>query len=87
MPVVEEMGISADHVHANTFNYDSEGNITGYDETNLLSQDRGKVKLLQSLALEGEVFVIGDGITDYELRESGLANTFLPSQKMYQERQ
>ena len=76
VPVVEEMGIAADHVHANTFTYDAEGNITGYDETNLLSQDKGKVKLLQSLALEGEVCVIGDGITDYELRESGLANTF-----------
>ena len=76
VPVVEEMGIAADHVHANTFTYDAEGNITGYDQANLLSQDKGKVKLLQSLALEGEVCVIGDGITDYELRESGLANTF-----------
>ncbi len=76
VPVVEEMGIAADHVYANTFTYDLEGNITGYDGENLLSQDRGKVKLLQSLALEGEVYVIGDGYTDYELRESGLANKF-----------
>ena len=76
VPVVEEMGIAADHVYANTFFYDAEGNISGYDAENLLSQDRGKVKLLQSLALEGEVYVIGDGYTDYELRESGLANKF-----------
>lgn len=76
VPVVEEMGIAAENVHANTFTYDQDGNITGYDQTNLLSQDRGKVLLLQSLQLPGEVYVIGDGYTDYELRESGLANKF-----------
>jgi D-3-phosphoglycerate dehydrogenase len=76
VPVVAEMGIAAENVHANTFTYDGDGNITGYDQTNLLSQDKGKVRLLQALALEGEVFVIGDGYTDYELREAGLANKF-----------
>lgn len=76
VPVVEEMGIAASHVYANTFTYADDGTITGYDETNLLSQDRGKVSLLRSLALDGEVFVIGDGYTDYELREAGLANKF-----------
>ena len=76
VPVVNEMGIPAENVYANTFTYDADGNITGYDADNLLSQDKGKVRLLQSLQLEGEVYVIGDGITDYELRESGLANKF-----------
>ncbi|MFL0160984.1 phosphoglycerate dehydrogenase [Aquirufa salirivi] len=76
VPVVRELGIPADNVFANTFNYDAEGNITGYDHDNLLSKDRGKVSLLQSLQLEGEVYVIGDGYTDYELREAGLANKF-----------
>ncbi|MFY9159262.1 phosphoglycerate dehydrogenase [Aquirufa ecclesiirivi] len=76
VPVVQELGIAADNVFANTFNYDAEGNITGYDHDNLLSKDRGKVSLLQSLQLEGEVYVIGDGYTDYELREAGLANKF-----------
>jgi D-3-phosphoglycerate dehydrogenase len=76
VPVVEEMGIAAANVYANTFTYDVDGTITGYDQANLLSQDRGKVSLLQSLALDGEVYVIGDGYTDYELREAGLANKF-----------
>ncbi|RXK50814.1 phosphoglycerate dehydrogenase [Aquirufa rosea] len=76
VPVVQELGIPAENVFANTFNYDAEGNITGYDHDNLLSKDRGKVSLLQSLNLEGEVYVIGDGYTDYELREAGLANKF-----------
>jgi D-3-phosphoglycerate dehydrogenase len=76
VPVVEEMGIAAANVYANTFTYAADGTITGYDQANLLSQDRGKVSLLQSLALDGEVYVIGDGYTDYELREAGLANKF-----------
>ncbi|MEY4541738.1 MAG: Phosphoglycerate dehydrogenase, partial [Bacteroidota bacterium] len=76
VPVAMSMGVLEDNIYANTFVYDADGNITGYDETNLLSQDKGKVKLLQSLDFEGDIYAIGDGYTDYELRESGLANKF-----------
>ncbi len=76
VPVAMSMGILEENIYANTFVYDADGNITGYDETNLLSQDKGKVKLLQSLDFEGDIYAIGDGYTDYELRESGLANKF-----------
>jgi D-3-phosphoglycerate dehydrogenase len=76
VPVAVSMGVKEENVFANTFTYDAEGNIIGYDESNLLSQDKGKVKLLQALQLEGDVYAIGDGYTDYELRESGLANKF-----------
>ena len=76
VPVAMAMGILEKNIYANTFVYDPDGNITGYDETNLLSQDKGKVKLLQLLDFEGDIYAIGDGYTDYELRESGLANKF-----------
>ena len=76
VPIVTELGVKAENVYANTFEFDAEGNITGCDQTNLLSQDKGKVKLLKSLQLAGDVCVIGDGYTDYELREAGLANRF-----------
>jgi D-3-phosphoglycerate dehydrogenase len=76
VPIVTAMGVREDHVFANTFTYDEDGTINGYDEMNVLSTDGGKVKLLQSLSLPGDVYVIGDGYTDYELRESGLANKF-----------
>jgi D-3-phosphoglycerate dehydrogenase len=76
VPVAMSMGVLEENIYANTFVYDADGNITGYDETNLLSQDKGKVKLLQSLDFEGYIYAIGDGYTDYELRESGLANKF-----------
>jgi D-3-phosphoglycerate dehydrogenase len=42
----------------------------------VLSQDKGKVKLLSQLDFDGEIYAIGDGYTDYELRASGLANKF-----------
>ena len=76
VPIVTELGVKAENVYANTFTFDTEGKITGCDEKNLLSQDKGKVKLLKSLGLAGDVCVIGDGYTDYELREAGLANRF-----------
>ncbi len=76
VPVVTEYGIKESHVLANTFVYDAEGNIIGSDLSNPLSQDKGKIKLMQTLTFEGEVHVIGDGYTDYEIREAGLATKF-----------
>ncbi len=75
-PIVSEFGIEEKNVFANTFKFDEKGNIIGFDETNYLSQDKGKVKLLKELQLPGEVYVLGDGYTDYEIREAGLANKF-----------
>jgi D-3-phosphoglycerate dehydrogenase / 2-oxoglutarate reductase len=76
VPIVTALGIKAENVYANTFKYDESGAIVGCDETNPLSQDRGKVKLMKELNFDGDVYAIGDGYTDYEIRESGLANRF-----------
>lgn len=75
-PIVTEYGIKEENIYANTFRYDESGNIIGFDEENVLSLDKGKIKLLDTLALQGDVYVIGDGYTDYEIREAGLANKF-----------
>ncbi len=75
-PVVADYGIAADHVYANTFEFDTDGNIVGFDGNNPLSQDQGKIKLMQSLQMEGDISVIGDGYTDYEIRKAGLAQKF-----------
>lgn len=76
VPIVTSLGIKEEHVFANTFEYDEAGNIIGCDCDNPLASDRGKVKLMRDLQLDGDVYVIGDGYTDYEIRESGLANKF-----------
>lgn len=76
VPIVTDLGLKEANVYANTFIFDEDGNITGVDESNVLAQDGGKIKLLQSLNLDGHISVIGDGYTDYELRSAGLADRF-----------
>lgn len=75
-PIVIEFGIKPENIYANTFTFDKEGNITGYDDENPMAQDNGKVKQLKTVNLKGDVYVIGDGYTDYQIREAGLANKF-----------
>ena len=36
----------------------------------------GKPKQIKALKLTGEVHVLGDGFTDYEIKQAGFANTF-----------
>ncbi|WP_435353274.1 phosphoglycerate dehydrogenase [Emticicia sp. SJ17W-69] len=76
VPIVTSMGIKEANVYANTFVFDAEDNIIGVDQNNVLAHEKGKVKLLGSLNLDGDIYAIGDGYTDYELRSSGLANRF-----------
>jgi D-3-phosphoglycerate dehydrogenase / 2-oxoglutarate reductase len=76
IPVVMEYHIKKENIYANTFEFDSEGNIVGYDTTNPLSQEGGKVKLLKELNLQGDIFGIGDGYSDFQLKESGMIKTF-----------
>lgn len=77
IPIVSEFGIVPDHVFANTFRFDEKGNIIGVDENNLLSQAGGKVKQIKAANLTGEIYIIGDGFTDYQIKEAGLAQKFI----------
>ncbi len=76
VPIVEPYGIPESRVFANQFIYDEDGNITGFDVDNLLSQNNGKPKQIESLNLEGEIYVLGDGYTDYEIKKAGIAHKF-----------
>lgn len=75
-PIVEEYDIPSKRVYANTFKFDKEGNIIGFDEENPLSQHNGKIACLKGMDLDGEVQVIGDGYSDYVMREAGIADKF-----------
>src|SRR5690606_24711708 len=75
-PVVANYHIEPKNVYANTFLFDEDGNIIGFDETNPLSEEQGKVKLLKQLKLEGKIYGIGDGYSDFQLKESGLIEKF-----------
>lgn len=75
-PVVKSFGIAEDHVIANTFRFDRKGNVSGCDTRNPLAGKGGKTAAVKRLRLPGEIWVIGDGFTDYEIRKNGAANTF-----------
>lgn len=81
-PIVTQYGISEKNIFANTFIFDKNNKIVDYDKENPLSQNNGKVKLLQNFNLESRfepeslVYVIGDGYTDYQIKEAGLADKF-----------
>ncbi|MCA6074586.1 phosphoglycerate dehydrogenase [Fulvivirga sedimenti] len=76
VPIVEEFHIKPENVFANSFTFDDTGKITGYDKDNVLASNNGKVEQLRHLNLKGDVYVIGDGYTDYEIKAAGLANKF-----------
>lgn len=75
-PVVSEFGIKEENILANEFRFDPSGKVVGFDSNNPLSANNGKVEQLKRLNLPGDVYVIGDGYTDYEIKNSGLANKF-----------
>lgn len=75
-PIVTDLGIKPDNVYANSFKVDGNGKIIGFDPENILSENNGKVAQLKALNLTGDIYVIGDGYTDYEIKKAGLANKF-----------
>ncbi len=76
VPIVGEFGIKSSNVFANEFEYDIHDNIIGFNKENPLSQNGGKSETIKQLNLDGDIYVIGDGYTDYEIKASGLANKF-----------
>lgn len=77
VPVVGELGIKSENVYANSLIYGPDDRIVGYDKQNLLAQSGGKSKQLLELDLDGEVYVIGDGYTDFQMTETGRVTKFL----------
>ncbi|MBT8205163.1 MAG: phosphoglycerate dehydrogenase, partial [Eudoraea sp.] len=75
-PIVEAYNIPSERVYANTFKFDEDGYIIGFDEANVLATHNGKIECLKQLDLQGEVQVIGDGYSDYVMREAGIAHKF-----------
>jgi D-3-phosphoglycerate dehydrogenase len=69
VPIVASYGIPEERVFANDFVFDAKGNITGFNHNNPLSRSGGKVDQLKALDLQGEVFVVGDGYSDYMMTE------------------
>lgn len=76
IPIVYNFGIPAQHILANTFLFDEKNQFVGHDKNNPLAKKGGKAKIIDTLCLQGEIVMIGDGYTDYEVKEAGKADTF-----------
>lgn len=76
-PVAEHFGIPHDHVFANTLTYDGRGNATGVDTSRPLAQPLGKALQIERLGARRPRIIVGDGYTDYEVKEHGAADTFV----------
>ena len=76
IPIVQEYCIKPEQVLANTFKFDHDGKIIGFDETDELCENQGKVRKIKSLELTGEAIMIGDGYTDYETLQGGAVSKF-----------
>lgn len=76
VPIVAAYNIPAERVYANTFEFDTQDKIVGFDRKNPLSVHNGKIKCLRDLNLDGEIQVIGDGYSDAVTREAGVADKF-----------
>ncbi len=76
LPATQKLGIRDDHVYANEFLYDENGNIKGIDTEETTSETGGKAKQLEMMKLSGPSVVIGDGGTDLEMKNAGGAEKF-----------
>jgi D-3-phosphoglycerate dehydrogenase len=76
IPIVTEYGIKQENVFANDLIYDESGKIIDFNRENPLSKNNGKSETIRDINLDGDIYVIGDGYTDYEIKASGLANKF-----------
>ena len=75
-PIVMDFNIKKENIFGNNFTFDEFDNITGFEKTNTLSSDLGKVNIVKNLNLVGNIQVIGDGYTDYEIKKEGYADFF-----------
>ena len=76
LPITRIFHIADSHVLGNSFIFDKKGNILHHDKSNPMAYRNGKVKAIKSLGLRGEIIIIGDGYTDYEVKKMGAAKHF-----------
>lgn len=76
-PVTDFLWIERSNVFANRFVFDEKDAIVGCDTTRYTAQDQGKVQTVRELQLGNtDVVVVGDGVTDYEIKQAWLASLF-----------
>lgn len=76
-PAAARLGIDAGRIHAHRFRFDASGRVIGLHPDTPLAMG-GKVEAVARLGLDPtRTWIIGDGATDLEVREQGLAAVFV----------
>ncbi len=75
-PVMDTLGLDSHHLFANSLCFDDRGYVIGFDSQNPLVHQDGKTRVLRNLHLGGECLVVGDGFSDVQIKEAGLATRF-----------
>ena len=76
-PILTDLGFRKEQIFANNFIF-NKGEFLGVDISNPLSQAGGKVLVTRNLGLNPEeTLVIGDGNTDFEIKQEGLVKAFV----------
>jgi len=72
LPAVRTVGAAAgvpeQNVHAVEIHFDERGNYERFDSASSLCRHNGKRQLVSSLALTGPTLMVGDGITDADVK-------------------
>lgn len=71
----DDLFIPRSDIHAIKLHFEN-GNFTHFDATSPLISSDGKAKVAKSISNKGKTLVIGDGMTDYKVKELGGADYF-----------
>ena len=77
LPVTDFFNIDQSHIIANEFLFDENNNVIDIKRESDILKPSGKSLAVSNLKLEGEVIVIGDGYTDYQIKENGACDKFI----------
>ena len=75
--ITDKFGVLSKNILANEFVFDKSENIIGFDKSNFLAQENGKTKQIKALGLARPIIVVGDGWSDYQIKEAGVADRFI----------
>ena len=74
-PVAVKLGLKEENIYANELIFKN-GNFKGVNEDSLLSRSGGKLNQAKQLGLNKNLIVVGDGVTDWEIKKLGGQVTF-----------
>ena len=77
IPIVNDFGILEKNIYANEFKFDNSGMVSGINEKLDMSYSNGKIRVLEHIDIKTGAYVVGDGMTDFEMTKSTKVKAFI----------